>query len=516
MLTEHNVVIKDPRKVDIRFASSYPNLYKAAMSSLGFHVIYDFLNSREDVYCERIVYPYYRSLESNSPLSDFDILSFSIQYEKDYFNVLDMLHNAKVPIRKDDRTHKDPLVIAGGPCASANPLPMSKFIDLFIVGEAEVILDEVLDTYMELDDPRSDIDAFLDIKGVYIPDHPAERAIVDDMCNANHPIRQVVPKTDDKRFIPAFEDAFLLGISRGCTRGCRFCMTGYIYRPRREMPLGKLFEIAERGRHATGLDKIALIGAATSDYSKMDDLCDGLFDRGFRIITPSLRIESISGKLLDILQKSGLKTITIAPESTQRVRTVLNKLITDDDTIRVVKMALERRMNVKLYFLVGSPTETMADIQDMVEFIKKLNRMADRKNAVRISVNPLIPKPHTPFQWEGFDFDDLKTKIDYLNLKLKSIPLKVESLKSSLIQYVLSTGDAKLGDIIEKAWRRRVSLKEWESAALKESLDGELPWENINVGLKPDFLKKEYEKALEGETTPWCEKFGCYHCGVCE
>ena len=244
MLMEQNVVIKNPRKVDLRFASCYPNLYKAAMSSLGFHIIYDFLNSREDVYCERVVYPYVESLESNTKLADFDIVSFSLQYEPDYFNVLKMLNNAGIEVRKENRNKDDPFIIAGGPCASSNPLPMSKFIDLFIIGEAEVILDEVLDLYMELDDPRKEIEAFLDIKGVYVPDNHVKMAIVENMDDACHPVRQIVSKTDDKKFIPAFGDAFLLGVSRGCTRGCRFCMAGCLYRPRRETSLKKLFKIA--------------------------------------------------------------------------------------------------------------------------------------------------------------------------------------------------------------------------------------------------------------------------------
>lgn len=514
MLIEHNVVMKDPRYVDIRFASCYPNLYKTAMSSLGFHIIYDFLNSREDVYCERVVYPHSRSLESNSPLSHFNIVSFSLQYELDYFNVLKMLNNGIVPIRKNDRNLNDPFVIAGGPCATSNPIPMSKFVDLFIIGEAEVILDEVLDTFLELDDPKGEIDAFKDIKGVYVPDNPAKRAIVRNMSDANHPIRQVVSETDDERFRPAFGNAFLLGVSRGCTRGCRFCMAGYLYRPRRETSLRKLFDIAKRGKRATGLRKIALIGAAVSDYSKIDDLCEGLLDMDFRITTPSLRIESITEKLIDTLHKSRLKTITMAPESTWRIRNVLNKIITDEITIEVVKTIFERNMNVKLYFLVGSPTETSEDLNNMVKFIKNLNKLSNKRNAVKISINPLIPKPHTPFQWENFDLDGIGPKINYLKQKLKSIPLKVESLRSSLIQHVLSTGDVEVADIIEKAYRQRTPFKEWKKLSKGWNIDDELPWKNIGVCIKPSFIKEEYQKALRGDTTPWCEKSGCYHCGA--
>ncbi|MGZ7048193.1 MAG: radical SAM protein, partial [Methanobacterium sp.] len=492
MLREQNVVIKDPRKVDLRFASCYPNLYKAAMSSLGYHIIYDFLNSREDVYCERVVYPYSESLESNSRLFDFDIVGFSLQYEQDYFNVLKMLNKSDIELRKDKRTIDDPFIIAGGPCASSNPLPMSKFIDLFIVGEAEVILDEVLDTYLELDNPKKEINAFMDINGVYIPDNPVKMNVVKDMDDAWHPIRQVVPKTKDKRFIPAFADAFLLGVSRGCTRGCRFCMAGCIYRPRRETSLKKLFEIAEKGKKATELNKIALIGADVSGYSKIEELCVGLMERGFKVTSPSLRVESITDNLIDILHKSGLKTITIAPESIWGLRTVLNKPIEDENILKVMQMAFKRKMNVKLYFLAGLPTETMQNIHEMVEYIKDLNRLSKRKNAVRISINPFIPKPHTPFQWEKFDYDDLRLKFNYLNKNLQKLTLKVEDLKDAYVQHILSIGGVEIGDLIEKTYLKKNKFREWKKIDIKWNLEDELPWKNINTGIKSQFLKQEY------------------------
>ena len=507
------MVVKDPRRVEVRFASCYPNLYRSAMSSLGFHIVYDLLNHREDVYCERVVYPYTKSLETGTNLKNFDIVGFSLQYEADYVNVLEMLRKGGLNLKKRDRRKDDPLIIAGGPCATSNPLPMSPFVDLFLVGDGEVILPELIDTFKQLKNPREELDQFMDIKGIYLPDHPVQINITQDIWK---PLAQVVPETEENSLIPAFGRSFLLEVSRGCTRGCRFCMAGCLYRPRREIPLKELLETAQKGRESTGLNKIALIGAAVSDHSQMEDLCQGLLEMEFQITVPSLRVEAVNSELLEILQESGLKTITLAPESTWNLRKVVNKPLTDEDIFRAVKNTFKQNMNVKLYFLVGLPTETEEDLGDLSDLIKRLRISAPKKSSLRISVNPFIPKPHTPFQWASFNLKEVKQKISYLNREFGSRYFKAESPRISLIQYVLSVGGVEVGDVLEKSLNGKLPLPEWKKLTPHWNLESELPWKNIRVGVNDAFLKEEYSKALNGEFTPWCETFGCYKCGACD
>lgn len=515
MLLEHNVVVKDPLRIGLRFASCYPNLYRSAMSSLGFHIIYDFLNHQEDVYCERVVYPYGKSLETGSPLKDFDVVGFSLQYEQDYSHVLEMLRKGGLKVRKEDRSPMDPLVVAGGPCASSNPLPMSQFVDLFLVGDGEVILPQLLEKIAQLDNPHQDMDALLDIEGVYIPGNSVNLVQVEDMGDAWRPVKQVYPETDDPQFIPAFGRSFLLEVSRGCARGCRFCMAGCMYRPRREVDLKTLINTAEKGRKSTGLNKIALIGGAVSDYSQIEELCRQLLERGFQVTTPSLRIESISSDLLESLKESGLRTITIAPESTCRLRKLVNKPITDQDIQRTMETAFQMKLNVKLYFLVGLPTETREDLQELVNLVGDLKAMAPHPDALRISVNPFIPKPHTPFQWAGFNLNEIKGKVKFLKKHLKNKHFKVENPNKSLVQYILSMGGAELADIIEESSQRRVPLSKWKKLTPQINRTDSFPWEEIDVGVSEKFLEIEYNKAMKGDLTPWCEAFGCYNCGAC-
>lgn len=288
-----------------------------------------------------------------------------------------------------------------------------------------------------------------------------------------------------------------------------------MYRPRREANLKTLIETAEQGREATDLNKIALIGGAVSDYSQIEELCQELFQRDFQVTTPSLRIESVSRNLLESLKESGLKTITIAPESTWRLRKVVNKPITDDDIRSTMQTAFDMNFNVKLYFLVGLPTETGDDLEDLVNLVRDLEAMAPKRDSLRISVNPFIPKPHTPFQWTEFNLKDIKRRVKYLKKQIKNRHFKVENPNKSLAQYVLSVGDTNLSSIIEEASHRKVPLGEWNKLSPHWDLGDDLPWKDIDVNIDYEFLIDEYNKALKGDLTPWCETFGCYHCGAC-
>ena len=546
MFKERNVIIKNPLKADMRFGLVYPNVYKTAMSSLGYQIIYNYINEREDCYAERIIYPSIRSLETNSPLADFDIISFSLQYEQDYFHVLEMLREANIPLRREDRTEKDPLITAGGPCATANPLPLSDFIDIFVIGEGESVLYGFLDVYSQMNKlkEKRDLSPFLNLDGLYISEFNNETNIVlpEDMSKIYHLTYPIVTETDDRDLMPAFSNTILLNVSRACTRGCRFCMSSYLYRPLRETDLDDLLSIAEECRKNTGLNKISLIGAAVSDYSNINELTKKLKDNGFMVSTPSMRIESITKETLVSLKSSGLKTLTIAPESIYSLRRRINKDISDDDVYRVISDAVELGFNIKLYFLIGLPYETKDDIEELASMMKQIdsmkyniesnsktsiklsdnssksNRKSSRKKpkvSISFSVNPVIPKPHTPLQWESYDMKEVKSKIKYLKKNLKGLDIKFDSAKMGLIQYVLSCGGREIGELIERSLNERIAIKEWGEYAPNYEIGDALPWDSINVSVSKEFLISEYEKMKTSDQTPWCEDGPCYNCGAC-
>ena len=548
MFFEKNVINKNPIKVDIRFALAYPNIYRTAMSSLGYQILYNLINDREDSYAERIIYPSVRSLETNSPLKDFDIISFSLQYEQDYFNVLELLHSAQIPLKREDRGDNDPLIIAGGPCASSNPLPLSDYVDIFIVGEGEVVLNNFLNLYSELNDSnlsiKSNLDKFANLDGVYVSklDNEVQMAILDDMVGAYPVYYPIITETDDDELLPVFSNSILLNVSRGCTRGCRFCMSSYLYRPLRETNASELLNIAKTAREKTGLNKVSLIGAAVADYSDIAGLISSFEENGFQISTPSMRIESITHETLVSLKKSGLKTLTIAPESINKLRLAINKDISDEVIFNVIEDAISLGLNLKLYFLIGLPTETDEDIKELATFIKNIDSMKhnidsnsktygnidseikdiDSKNStkkskvsIKFSVNPVIPKAHTPLQWETYDIKSIKSKIKYLKKELKNINIKFDSAKLGLIQYILSCGDKEVGYLIEESLNRKISMKEWKEHIPNYEIGDSLPWDVIDVSVNKEFLLEEYEKIENKNQTPWCEENNCYNCGAC-
>ena len=516
MLYEKNTFQKKTEKINIHFGLSYPNIYRTAMSSLGYNILYNHINERDDTWCERIIYPNINSIESNTPSKYFDILSFSLQFEEDYFNVLEMLKNAEIPLKRKERGENDPLIIAGGPCATANPMPLSDYIDVFIIGEGEKIINTFLDRYLER--PNKNLKKFLDIPGVYIPkyNNKTKIALVTNMDEAYHITDPIITKSDDENYQTIFNNSIMLNVSRGCSRGCRFCMASYLYRPTRESSCEKLVDIAMKNRQKTGLNKITLIGAAVSDYSNLESLIENLEKEGFQISTPSLRIESISKKTLETLKQSGLKTITLAPESIDRLRKVINKEIPDEKIFSVIQDAIDLDFKIKLYFLIGIPGESKDDIKELIDYMKKIAKMHTNIKNVKFSVNPIIPKPHTPLQWEQYDFKDIKNKTRYIKKEMRRYNIKCESPKKGMIQYILSCGNREVGALIEKSLTKPPTLKEWKELLPNYSIDDELPWNNIDVGINERFLKIENKRLRNLKQTPWCETSPCYKCGACE
>ena len=516
MLYEKNIFLKDYKKVDVRFGLCYPNVYRTAMSSLGYNILYNSINEREDTWCERIIYPNFKSIESDTSGKYFDILSFTLQFEEDYFNVLEMLKNTGIPLKRKNRSEDDPLIIAGGPCASANPMPLSDYIDIFIIGEGENILNEFIEIYKTSE--NKNLEKFLGTDGIYIPefDNETELVRINDMNETYHITQPVITKSDDEEFQSIFNNSIMLNVSRGCTRGCRFCMSGYLYRPCRETDCETLIDIAVESRKNTGLNKITLIGAAVSDYSNLNQLIESLEKEGFQISTPSLRIESITRETLTALKKSGLKTITLAPESIPRLRKVVNKDISDEKIFSVIQNAVELDFNIKLYFLIGIPGESFEDIEKLCNYMKKIADMHNDLKKVKFSINPVIPKPHTPLQWESYDFNDIKKKTRYIKKEMKKYNIKCESPKKGLIQYILSCGNSSVGELIEKSLSEKLTLKDWKEITPEYNIDDVLPWSKIDTGINKRFLIKEHKNLKTLKQTPWCENSGCYNCGVCK
>ena len=513
---EEGTIIKDWGG-RLAVALIYPNTYYLGMSNLGVHAVYSLLNSQLRVVCERVFLDTTEknapaALESGRPLTDFSVLAFSISYELDYFNTVNMLKAAGIPLFAADRDESHPLIIAGGPCVTANPMPLAPFFDCFCIGEAEAIMPAMLPVLSEgLGGPKADLLAALAaLPGVYVPlippVKPVKRQWTKDL--EDFPVKTAILTNDTE-----LGDSFLIEIERGCGRGCRFCLVGSNYSPVRFHHLDRVLAEAKTGLNSRR--RIGLVGPAVTDHPQIMDIFYGLNRLRSEISVSSLRLDTLSPQIIDELERGKVQTITIAPEAgSERLRTVINKGITEDQILKVAdRLAGRRFTQVKLYYIIGLPTETEEDINELIRLTEAFKARLERvPTGMRITVNatPFVPKAATPFQWLPMaspEVLDQRMGILRTSLPLKGIKLNEESPAWSQIQGVLSRGDERvahvLADMTEvslSAWNRAVDqhqLNVYHYANSKWETYQKLPWNVIDSGMKEEKLCGELEKALE-------------------
>lgn len=547
----------------IKIALVYPNTYRVGMSNLGFQTVYHLLNNINHVLCERSFLPEKNrrtttnitTIESGRPISDFDIIAFSISFENDYLNLLTILSKAGLPPHSGDRKDRHPLIIAGGVACFLNPEPIAPFIDCFLIGEAEgifphffsTLLPELLNTHKE---------SFLKIlarkiPGVYVPSFYHTTYNPDGticsfkpVCDVPDKIKRIYVK--DISNVPTcssiltphttFEQTFLIEVGRGCTHGCRFCSAGYVYRPPRFRSLALLKKCIEQGSLLT--DRIGLVGAAVSDFPDIIELCSQVHNMDIRISFSSFRADALTPELISVLRQSKVKTATIAPDAgSERMRKVINKGLTEEDVLNAAEiLVLNGIPNLKLYFMIGLPTETMDDVEAVVKLCRQIkdnflksSRIKKHIGEITVSLNSFVPKPFTPFQWVAMeDVPTLKKKIRLIKKGLKNIPnvrVKADIPRQAYIQNLLSRGDRRVARILSLAclnngnWAK--TLKETDLNhnfyVLRErSFDELLPWDFIDHGIKKTFLAREYKRALQAKISSPCKIDSCDICGVCK
>ena len=588
---EINSVIKDKEKVDVRFAFCFPDTYEIGMSHLGIKILYSQFNSRDDIWCERVFAPWTDfeavmrennmplfALESRDPIKDFDFIGFTLQYEMAYTNVLNMLDLAGLPIRSQDRGDNTPIVVAGGPCA-CNPEPLADFIDIFFLGEGEEVDLEVIDLYKECKKNGKTKKEFLraaaDIEGVYVPSlynirynqdgtiseitpkdgvkTTVKKRIIKDMDSVYYPDKFVVP------FIEIVHDRVVQEIFRGCIRDCRFCQAGFIYRPVREKSLETVNRQAKCLCESTGYDEISLSSLSTSDYTEIEPLLNKLLSwtdpQNISLALPSLRIDNFSDELLEKIKHVRKSGLTFAPEAgTQRLRDVINKNVTEEEIIETCKTAFSGGYtSVKLYFMLGLPTETDEDLKGIADLGQKIvdtyysmpNKPKGKSVSVSISVSTFVPKPFTPFQFEPqITETEIRRRQEYLKsqIKTRKISLSYHDSSTSFLEGVLARGDRRLGKVLETAlksgcrfdsWSECFDLQKWLDAFNANGIDPNFyanrlreydeinPWEHLDYGVTKSFLVRENQTAHGEKTTPNCREkcsgcgAACYGEGVC-
>lgn len=576
---EWNSVMKDWDKTDIKVALSYPDSYEVGMSNMALPILYELLNSQPDVLAERVFAPWIdmqeimlasgvplSTLESRHPLKDFDIIGFSLGYELTYTNILNMLHLAGIPLLASERDDSHPIIIAGG-SGALNPESMADFIDLFVVGDGEEVLLELIDSFRDWKRQGAAKGELLRqaaaIPGIYVPslyqvEYQADgmfKSITPTVAEASPTIqRRIVgklPPPATKPVVPyigVIHDRGGIEIQRGCSHGCRFCQAGNIYRPVRERPPEEIIQAVGEIIANCGYNEISLVSLSTSDYTDIDKLITDLFHRyqshNLSLSLPSLCIDSFSVKLLDSLP-SGRKTgLTFAPEAgSDRLRRAINKDIPEEEILETIATAFDRGWtSLKLYFMLGLPTETTDDIEGIIHLIDKIDSLGrkakGRRPQLRISLSTFVPKPHTPFQWTAQQSEQqLTPKYELLKkgLRRRGVRLWWHDPKVSLLEAVLSRGDRRLGKVIHRAWQLGSIFDGWSEqfnyenwlkafaeagiepsfyAHRERPLDEPLPWAHIDTGITPAFLKQEYQRAIKSGATPDCRYQDCSVCGL--